>query len=89
MKLFGEELGMLFQFKDDVLDVEGNLQTIGKSAGKDEKDGKLTGIKLYGLDGCKLKCDLLTDSCLKILEGIEGDTEFLQQLVNFINKREN
>ena len=89
LKLFGKELGMLFQFKDDVLDVEGNFDAVGKTCGKDEKEGKLTAIKLFGLDGCKLKCDLLADSCLKILEGINGDIEFLRDFVNFSNKREN
>lgn len=87
LKLFGENLGILFQLIDDVLDVEGSFENLGKNTGKDE--GKLTGVKIYGLEGCKVKSELLRDNCLKLLESIEGDTEFLAELVNYTAKRNN
>ena len=87
LKFFGEKLGLLFQFTDDVLDVEGKFEELGKTTGKDEI--KYTGVKLYGLEGCKVKSELLCDECLKILESIEGDTQFLTEFVNFIVKRTN
>ena len=87
LKFFGEKLGLLFQFTDDVLDVEGKFEELGKTTGKDEN--KYTGVKLYGLEGCKVKSELLCDECLKILESIEGDTQFLTEFVNFIVKRTN
>lgn len=89
LKSFGRNLGCLFQITDDILDVEGTFEELGKSTGKDKAEGKYTGIRLYGLDGSKLKADLLTDNCLKILEGIEGDTQFLKELTYFVRQRIN
>lgn len=89
LKRFGEELGNLFQLTDDILDVEGNFENLGKSVGKDADENKLTGIKIYGIDACKVKCDIISDDCRKLLEGINGDTSFLEALVNFVINRIN
>ncbi len=89
LKVFGRDLGFLFQLTDDILDVEGNFDSMGKSIGKDSDEGKYTGIKLYGLDGSKVKADLLTDRCTGLLEGIDGDTEFLSELASFVRQRIN
>ena len=87
LKLFGENFGYLFQLTDDILDVEGSFSVLGKSIGKDSEVGKCTAIKLFGLDGAKLRADMLYDKCIKILEGIKGDTEFFKQLVHFLLTR--
>lgn len=87
LKAFGENLGLLFQYTDDILDVEGQFDLLGKSIGKDENEGKYTAVNLYGLDNCKLRADLLADRCRAILEGIEGDRQFLSELVNFVRDR--
>lgn len=47
---YGKDLGLLFQYSDDILDATSDSQTLGKTAGKDEKSGKLTVISLYGLE---------------------------------------
>lgn len=88
LKLFGSSFGSLFQLTDDILDVEGNFSTLGKSIGKDSQEGKCTAVKIFGLDGAKLRADVLYDRCIKILEGIEGDTDFFKQLVHFMLTRE-
>jgi geranylgeranyl diphosphate synthase type II len=88
LKKFGEDFGYLFQLTDDILDVEGTFQELGKSVGKDKDEGKLTGVAVFGLDECKLRADLIYDSCLRLLEGINGETTFLQELVGFVRKRE-
>lgn len=49
----GEALGLLFQIGDDILDVEGTSESLGKTAGKDAAVEKLTYPALYGLDGAK------------------------------------
>ena len=87
LNTFGHELGCLFQLTDDILDVEGSFESVGKSIGKDKTEGKYTGVRLYGLDGSKLKADLLTDRCEGLLERFEGDVLFLRQLVNFVRQR--
>lgn len=87
LNTFGHELGCLFQLTDDILDVEGNFENVGKSIGKDKTEGKYTGVRLYGLDGSKLRADLLTDRCEGLLERFEGDVSFLRLLVNFVRQR--
>lgn len=87
LKLLARELGFLFQFTDDILDVEGSFENIGKSVGKDKEEGKYTGIRLYGLDGCKVTSDILCANCIKLLEGLDGDTGFLKEFANFVRQR--
>lgn len=86
-KTFGENLGILFQLCDDILDVEGNFETLGKSIGKDEKEGKYTAVSIYGLDACKLQADELAGRLKAVLEGVSGDTSFLMELVDFVRNR--
>ena len=89
LKVFGRDLGFLFQITDDILDVEGSFENLGKSIGKDEAEGKYTSIRLYGLDESKVTADMLCAKCIKLLEGIEGDTSFLKDFVYFVQQRIN
>lgn len=89
LKLFGKQLGFLFQLTDDILDASGNFEMLGKTTGKDEAEGKLTAVKLYGIDACRLRVDIVGDDCHRILDGLRGDVEFLHDLVNFIKARLN
>lgn len=88
LRQFGENLGMLFQIVDDILDVDGKFDKLGKTPGKDEAEGKLTYVSLYGTDQCKVIADITADDCLKLLDGIEGDTAFLRDFVAFVRHRE-
>lgn len=87
LKAFGRDLGLLFQITDDILDVEGDFETLGKSIGKDDKEGKYTSVSVYGLDGAKLRADVLAERCRTLLEGIEGDRDFLVRLVDYVRTR--
>ena len=87
LKSFSKTLGYLFQLTDDILDVEGTFEGMGKSIGKDGKYGKYSGVKLLGLDGCKLKADMLGESCKKYLEGMKCNTSFLYDFVDFVKNR--
>lgn len=84
---FGSRLGRLFQMTDDILDVTGDFEELGKSIGKDEKENKLTCIRLYGLEGAKLRAEECAKDCLAVLEGIEGDVAFLTRLVEYVLTR--
>ena len=83
----GLNLGYLFQLTDDILDVEGNFENLGKSTGKDVAEGKYTGVRIYGLEESKIKADIITDKCIRLLECFDGDTTFLKQLTYFIRQR--
>ena len=52
---FGTDLGLLFQIADDLLDVQGDTASLGKTAGKDAASGKLTYPALYGLEESRRK----------------------------------
>lgn len=84
---FGKCLGSLFQITDDILDVTGDLSSLGKSAGKDEKENKLTCIRLYGLDGAKIHADMYAKHCYAVLDGIDGNTSFLYDLITYVRDR--
>lgn len=84
---FGKLLGRLFQMTDDILDVTGDFDKLGKSVGKDEKENKLTCVRLYGIEGAKIRADMCASDCHTVLEGVDGDTEFLHQLVDYVLKR--
>ncbi len=89
LESFGKLLGELFQMTDDILDVTGDFKKMGKSIGKDEKENKLTCVRLYGLERAKMRAELCTEDCLTMLEGVEGNTEFLTELVNYVLSRTN
>lgn len=88
LEQFGKEFGRLFQITDDILDVEGEFDQIGKSVGKDENSDKLTCVKLYGLQGAKLRADECLARCRALLEGIDYNTEFLENLVLTVRERD-
>lgn len=81
LKEFAFKLGILFQITDDIMDVEGDVATIGKTPHKDEQSDKLTSVKLYGLDGAKEKAFALYNDCKKILKTIPNN-EFLDKFTD-------
>ena len=84
---FGKNLGFLFQLTDDILDEVGDFESLGKTIGKDKKDGKLTCVRFYGLESAKAQADLCADDCLAMLEGVGGDVTFLNDLVGYVLHR--
>lgn len=87
LEKFGKYLGSLFQITDDILDVTGDFASLGKSLGKDKEENKLTCIRLYGLDGAKIHADMYAKRCYTALDGIDGNTAFLYDLVTYVRDR--
>jgi geranylgeranyl diphosphate synthase type II len=65
---FGEEAGLAFQIVDDILDVEGNDASLGKSVGKDARSGKATYPLVHGVSEARQKAEELVSSALRRLE---------------------
>ncbi len=84
---FGKMLGLLFQITDDILDVVGSFDQLGKSVGKDAEAHKLTYVNLYGVDRAKLFAEEQGKHCHALLEGIDADTAFLDELIDYILNR--
>ena len=84
---FSSKLGLAFQIKDDLLDVEGDEIEIGKKTGKDKTRGKETLISLLGIDNAKIKSQELINEAIKVLEPYGNKAENLINLTNFIIER--
>ncbi len=85
---FGLNFGIMFQITDDILDVEGSLESIGKTPHKDAEENKLTAIKIYGLDKAKALAKDYFDKCLFYLDKIPN-SDFLKEFALKIYKRKN
>ena len=86
---FSSKLGLAFQIKDDLLDVEGNITDVGKKTGKDFKQGKETLVSLLGKENAKKKSNDLIEESLKIIEPFGEKAKNLIDLANFIVSRNN
>lgn len=85
---FASELGILFQIVDDILDVTGSDEALGKTHGSDERHGKVTYVSLYGLDRARSLATESHHQALEALTGVEGETGYLQRIADYIYKRE-
>ncbi|WP_295296318.1 polyprenyl synthetase family protein [uncultured Brachyspira sp.] len=86
---YGEAIGLAFQIQDDILDVISDNETLGKTVGKDEKEGKLTYVKQFGLEGAKEKAIEASREAIDYLN-IYDDNEaknILIELANYIVER--
>jgi len=88
LKEYGDKLGLAFQIKDDILDVIGDVAILGKNVKSDECNNKTTFITMYGLEKCKMKCNDLTKECFDILKKLNVNTEYLEEVTEFLLKRE-
>ncbi len=85
---YAQNLGLAFQIKDDILDVIGDENLLGKSLNKDIKSKKSTFITNYGLEKCKSLCDDITHKCIKSLKDLDLDTKNLEELtMELLNRK--
>lgn len=84
---FGEHIGLAFQIQDDILDVTGTSQELGKTAGKDESSAKSTYPGLLTLPKAKEKLDFHANEALQAVAVLGGKTSLLEELTALIVKR--
>ena len=84
---FARAIGVAFQIKDDILDVEGETEIIGKQAGADQRLGKATYPGLFGLEQSRQRCDELLAGALAHLRHFGGTAAPLEWLARFIVER--
>ena len=88
LERFIDAMGLAFQIKDDILDVEGHTKTIGKPAGSDEKKVKATYPSLFGLEASKQRINELLTTGLGLLEPFGNAADGLRHLAMIIVQRE-
>lgn len=89
IKRYGEAAGLAFQIADDILDIEGTTEEIGKDAGSDQARGKATYPAVMGLAAAKEEAQAMMDEAMRALEpfGVEADP--LREIALYIVKRKN
>lgn len=89
LRSFSRNIGVAFQIKDDILDVEGETEVIGKQAGADQRLRKATFPSLFGVEAARDRCKALLQAGLQQLELFERDADPLRWLAGYIVDRGN
>lgn len=85
---YGERLGLLFQIRDDILDVEGSQAQLGKTPGKDAAQGKSTYPNVLGLDGAKALLRETLDAAREAAAALPGDRARFAALADWAAARQ-
>lgn len=86
---YARSIGLGFQVKDDILDVIGNDEVLGKKTGSDNVNGKTTFVTLFGLDKSQEILNNLTSDAINHLQIFGEKAEFLKEIAGYLLKREN
>jgi farnesyl diphosphate synthase len=84
---FAHTLGLAFQIRDDILDIEASSEQLGKTAGKDVEQNKSTYPKLLGLNEAKQLLDSYAEKMQASLSTLQRDTSALKHIANFAVSR--
>jgi geranylgeranyl diphosphate synthase type II len=81
-------IGLAFQIQDDILDVTGSTEILGKPVGSDEKNHKLTYVSLKGIEASQKEVSRLSEEAVEILSSFANQNEFLIELVKSLITRD-
>lgn len=87
LESYGQNTGIAFQVIDDILDVEGETELLGKTAGSDEKKKKMTYPKLYGIEESKRKARELVEKALDALNVFDESADALRAIAQHLLER--
>ncbi|MFZ5930245.1 MAG: polyprenyl synthetase family protein [Pseudomonadota bacterium] len=80
---YAHDFGLAFQITDDLLDIEGNAEMLGKTAGKDQVAGKSTLVSLVGVERAKVQAKFLSDQAVKHLDLFDEKADLLRAAARF------
>ena len=88
MQEAGAKLGLAFQIQDDILDVTGSFEKLGKPIGSDAENEKATYVTFEGMEQAKKDVERLSGEAIKILDEFEGEHTFLHDLFFYLINRD-
>jgi len=86
---YGERIGLAFQIADDILDITGSQEEIGKDVGSDLKKGKKTFPSFYGLEESRMRAQEVSEQALAALKDFDRKADPLRELAKYIVTRVN
>ena len=84
---YGEAVGLAFQIADDILDIEGTTEEIGKDAGSDQARGKATYPAVMGVPAAKEEAQAMMDEALRSLVVFGAEADPLREIARYIVQR--
>ena len=84
---YGENIGLAFQIVDDILNIEGNTEELGKPSGSDEKMKKMTYPALFGTEKSRQEAEALISNAIDILKVFSSEAEPLREIARYFIKR--
>ena len=88
MEKAGRMIGLAFQIRDDILDVTGDEEKIGKPLHSDERNHKITYVTLHGVEASMLEVLRFTREASVLIASIGGDDEFILSLIQYLMSRD-
>jgi len=88
LNAFALEIGLLFQIVDDILDVAGDAELLGKAVGSDERQDKVTYVSVHGLDAARELAAGSHRVARELLDRLPGRTDDLVALTDLIHARQ-
>jgi farnesyl diphosphate synthase len=89
LETYAEAIGLAFQVQDDILDIIGDTETLGKPQGSDVELNKSTYPALLGLEGAQQKATQLFEEALCALQAIPYNTQLLEDFARYVIERNN
>jgi len=84
---YGQQIGLAFQIADDILNIEGDSDILGKGIGSDKKRGKMTYPAVFGITESKRIQEELIDHAIEALKGFDDKADPLRDIARYIIKR--
>ena len=88
LETYGHCIGLAFQIRDDILDVEGSSATLGKTAGKDAADAKPTYPSILGMQGSRDRLAELTKAAIDSVQPLGPRMHELSALARYVAERD-
>ena len=88
LERFIDALGLAFQIRDDILDIEGSTEQIGKQSGADDAKQKATYPSLFGLERARVRTNDLLTKALAALDQFGQEADVLREVAKYIVRRE-